>query len=832
MTTAFAVPRLDDNRPSLDSAARILAALLVGFGVIMAVAANWTAIGRMGRFGLVGGAIVAASALALLVPRFRAGALLGSFLGIGGLLALVGQTYQSGADPWQLFALWAALGLPLAYAARHDVVWSAFVLVVSTAIPLWLFADTGTLDRAPAGPTLAAWLCAGLLAAAVYPHAAARRVLGGTQWAWRLAFCLLLALVTALALLDLLTPRSGFTIYLVGGGGLAFAVWSVVRARAFDLALAAAAILALDTYLVAGIWRVIERAARTDSVPSFMAMGLAAAGVIAASVAGLLHLARRQGSTQRADTASSAWISDVAPASDRWPVVALSGLGALLAAGPFLMLYGTLFGSFIARGGGTYLVGVATLAGAVGLLRGGVAFSFRQLFGFITLLVGAGVLAYGVYRDLPIALASAVMVACSIGLAVATPIRWVVVLLGMAAAVFAGIGLTELSSRLALFDPRSLTLAAVVVGFAGAGALAIDPLRTARLTSPASQSAALAFVAGWTAAALLGLMFASGSTFLLGTTVFGGRRATFGVMAPGDIRIVVLQIASLGGAAAAILLLRRASATATTPLGNALAALAAILSLAIPTLGPTLAIGAVALVRSRQALALLAAFALIWILGSFYYTLDWTLLQKAGLLVTLGVLLGLVAMRFGETADAASFALPTAPVKGVGMNVAATAVALSLIGTAVLTLPTIVGNERLIRDGQRIYVALRPVDPRSLMQGDYMALRFDLGDEMRAGPRALLQQSVRALQAIATIDPRGVATVTDIAPLGDAAPPGTITLPLSRKNGHWILVSDAWFFPEGTGARFAAARYGELRVAPSGRALLVGLADANLAPVK
>ena len=42
-------------------------------------------------------------------------ALLGllALLGIGGLFAYFGQTHQTGADPWQLFALWAALVLPL-----------------------------------------------------------------------------------------------------------------------------------------------------------------------------------------------------------------------------------------------------------------------------------------------------------------------------------------------------------------------------------------------------------------------------------------------------------------------------------------------------------------------------------------------------------------------------------------------------------------------------------------------------------------------------------------------------------------------------------------------
>ncbi len=42
----------------------------------------------------------------------RQALLLALALNIGALLALVGQTYQTGADPWQLFATWALLLLP------------------------------------------------------------------------------------------------------------------------------------------------------------------------------------------------------------------------------------------------------------------------------------------------------------------------------------------------------------------------------------------------------------------------------------------------------------------------------------------------------------------------------------------------------------------------------------------------------------------------------------------------------------------------------------------------------------------------------------------------
>jgi uncharacterized membrane protein len=101
----------------------VLAAALGGLGVIFWLAANWDTLGRFGRFALLQGVFVVMCAGALLKPAARTPLLLLALLAVGGLFAYFGQTYQTGADPWQLFALWAALTLPLCLAARSDVLW-------------------------------------------------------------------------------------------------------------------------------------------------------------------------------------------------------------------------------------------------------------------------------------------------------------------------------------------------------------------------------------------------------------------------------------------------------------------------------------------------------------------------------------------------------------------------------------------------------------------------------------------------------------------------------------------------------------------------------------
>src|SRR5690606_28123950 len=52
------------------------------------------------------------------------------------------------------------------------------------------------------------------------------------------------------------------------------------------------------------------------------------------------------------------------------------------------------------------------------------------------------------------------------------------------------------------------------------------------------------------------------------------------------------------------------------------------------------------------------------------------------------------------------------------------AIVLGLVAVLALANVDVVRKEAIIRDGTRFVVALRPVDPRSLMQGDYMTLNF------------------------------------------------------------------------------------------------------------
>jgi len=144
-------------------------------------------------------------------------------------------------------------------------------------------------------------------------------------------------------------------------------------------------------------------------------------------------------------------------------------------------------------------------------------------------------------------------------------------------------------------------------------------------------------------------------------------------------------------------------------------------------------------------------------------------------------------------------------------------------------------KEHLLARGDTVYLRLAPVDPRSLMQGDYMALNFAIADAIRAARQRQDLPAEREQVAVVRRDARGEASLLRLH-AGEPLAAGEQLLRFqtvpSRWGGVQVQVStDAYFFQEGQGARFEKARFGEFRVGAEGQALLVGLRDENLQPL-
>ena len=151
----------------------------------------------------------------------------------------------------------------------------------------------------------------------------------------------------------------------------------------------------------------------------------------------------------------------------------------------------------------------------------------------------------------------------------------------------------------------------------------------------------------------------------------------------------------------------------------------------------------------------------------------------------------------------------------------AMAIAAGIVILALVNL-TVFQRERLLADGRVVLLELAPVDPRSLMQGDYMALDFAAG---RAARQAVGRTTDGRI--VLAVDDRGVAKFVRRDD-GGALGGNEVRLRYRVRNDRVKLVTNAWFFEEGQGARFEKARFGELRVAPDGEALLAAMRDASL----
>jgi uncharacterized membrane protein len=136
-------PGAAETRAFLIQLSRIAGVLSFGAGIVFFVAANWQDFGVFSRFALLEVVLAISVGLAIWQPAplvMGRLALLVAFVATGALLALFGQTYQTGADLYELFLMWAALGLPLVLASQWSVAWGAWLLVLNISLSLFCFA--------------------------------------------------------------------------------------------------------------------------------------------------------------------------------------------------------------------------------------------------------------------------------------------------------------------------------------------------------------------------------------------------------------------------------------------------------------------------------------------------------------------------------------------------------------------------------------------------------------------------------------------------------------------------------------------------------------------
>ncbi|MRX10663.1 DUF2157 domain-containing protein [Pseudoduganella sp. FT25W] len=266
----------------LQAGMAVLGAALGGLGILFWLAANWQSLSGAGRFGLLQAVLIAALLGAWLRPAARVPLSLLGFMTCGGLFAHFGQTYQTGADPWQLFALWAALTLPLCLNIRHAALWTVWAAVALTAA--WL-ACAVVPGRGVFHNSLGSWIPAITLAAA-FRFAP----IGAGLWPMRLSMIYATAGLCWVALYSLFENRLGaaylLTLACVAALGYLFSL-----RRMFDVFVLSALGFGANVLLVSGLARAIldDRQMATSAI---LLTGCIAAGLLAATVKLIVHLTR------------------------------------------------------------------------------------------------------------------------------------------------------------------------------------------------------------------------------------------------------------------------------------------------------------------------------------------------------------------------------------------------------------------------------------------------------------------------------------------------------------------------------------------------------------
>ncbi len=137
-------------------------------------------------------------------------------------------------------------------------------------------------------------------------------------------------------------------------------------------------------------------------------------------------------------------------------------------------------------------------------------------------------------------------------------------------------------------------------------------------------------------------------------------------------------------------------------------------------------------------------------------------------------------------------------------------------------------RELLLTRGQMVLLRLAPIDPRSLIQGDYMRLGFEVAGQ--AFPFETRDKLADGRMVVA-LDAHDVGQFRRLAGSGPLAP-GEVALRYRVRNGEPNFATNAFFFEEGQAGAFAKAEYGEFRVGRDGEMILTGLRDGQYRPLK
>lgn len=274
----------------------LVGTVLLLAGLVFFFAYNWDDLGRLAKLGLVGGLFVGVVAGAWWKgTTSMAGQawLVGAAVLVGVWLGVFGQLYQTGADAWNLFALWAMLIAGWVWTARSAALWLLWLVLLNATLGFW-WAQRYSLLEAPGAVLYVLLFALNTVALAGWEVGQWRKV-AWMQERWLPRLLALAALWTIVQpVFELIfaggsvgAARSGWLWTGAGlyGASVAFSLWHY-RQRPRDVLVLAMVLLSVILVLGALLIRVVG-----DAFAGFLLAGLLVVGLAAAAARWLIRLA-------------------------------------------------------------------------------------------------------------------------------------------------------------------------------------------------------------------------------------------------------------------------------------------------------------------------------------------------------------------------------------------------------------------------------------------------------------------------------------------------------------------------------------------------------------
>lgn len=132
-------------------------------------------------------------------------------------------------------------------------------------------------------------------------------------------------------------------------------------------------------------------------------------------------------------------------------------------------------------------------------------------------------------------------------------------------------------------------------------------------------------------------------------------------------------------------------------------------------------------------------------------------------------------------------------------------------------------KEALLKRGRLVLLELAPVDPRSLMQGDYMELRYAISRN------DIIKNLPKRGYCVVKIDSNGVGNHARFQNTPKPVNQTEQLIKYHRSNDWTIFIgAESYFFQEGHAKKYDSAKYGGIVCDEEGNSLLVALYDSKL----